>query len=115
MDFQIEFHEAPNGDLLLSVDSKTQMMLQVIKGIDPIAFATSVTQFDIFGWFITNTEYSWITPEEIDAFTDAPILGIKGSNEYGDVIRAWAFMDFESRSPQDDLADKGRVRFTGND
>lgn len=113
MKFLIEAHEAPNGDLLLSVSSGTQAVLQKFKAELGDAFSSSDTRFDVFAEFIESSDYSWISPEEIGAFIDAPILGVKASQDFGDIVRAWAFMG--TGSPQDDLADKGRVRFTSGD
>ena len=70
--------------------------------------------FEVFSEFIADTEYTWISPDEIGALMEAPILGIKYSIGFGDIQRAWAYMD-GTRTSQDDLADKGRVRFTTGD
>lgn len=116
MKFLITAHEAPNGDLLLSVNASTQAVLKKFKAEIGDAFGSDNTRFDIFEEFVCNSEYGWVSPNEIGALTDAPILGLKGeSGEFGDVIRAWAYMDYALRSPQDELAEKGRVRFLSGD
>ena len=115
MKFLLSVHEAPNRDLLISVNAGTQAVLQQYKTeIGAEAFSSDDTRFAVFGEFIADTEYDWISPDEIGALIDAPILGIKYSVGFGDVQRAWAYMD-NTRTPQDDLADNGRVRFTTGD
>ena len=50
-------------------------------------------RFDFFEEFIANSEWEWISPLEISALTDAPILGIKDEND--EVIECYGFMDYQ--------------------
>ncbi|MFW6008627.1 MAG: hypothetical protein ACOCP8_05105 [archaeon] len=43
--------------------------------------------------FMANSEFQWIAPEEIDALTDAPIIGVRDEND--NVIEAYGFMDYQ--------------------
>ena len=109
----MRYEIVPNGDLIVSISHDEQEQLQALRDELGDEFGTDQNLFESL---IANSELSWISPEHIGALTDAPILGIQGaSGELGDVDQAWAFMDYALRSPQDDLADKGRVRFvSGN-
>lgn len=122
----------PNGDLEISVDRETQRFLKrERKGND--AFQSDSYMYDVFEWLICNSEYTWIRAWEIGALTSAPILGIRGEQRplkpgenadylhltgsdgenvfVEDVEKAWGFMAYALRSPQDDLADDGKAVF----
>lgn len=73
-------------------------------------FDSNATMCDVFEDLIANSELDWIAPEEIGALTDAPILGTR--DEDGIPREAWGFMDYQVRSPQEDLISKGCVIFT---
>jgi len=65
--------------------------------------------YEFFEGFIANTEWEWISAEDIGALTSAPILGIKDEN--GEVIEAYGFMDYALRSILDDLFQDHKVIF----
>ena len=64
-------------------------------------FCSNDVMYEFFEGFIANTEWEWISPEDIGALTDAPILGIKDEND--NVIEAYGFMDYAVRSILEDL------------
>jgi len=55
-------------------------------------FGCDEMMHEFFEEFIANSEWEWISPEEIGALTDAPILGIKDENE--EVIEAYGYMNY---------------------
>ena len=64
-------------------------------------FGSDDVMHEFFEDFIANTEWEWLSPEDIGALTDAPILGIKDENDK--VIEAYGFMDYAVRSLMSDL------------
>ncbi len=91
---------------------------------------------DIFEQLICNSELEWIRPETCYDLTDAPILGILGTEEEAaqctpaqweayranrngsgiqydrPVIERWGYLSYAMRSPLDDLLDRGEAGFT---
>ena len=118
------------GNMILSVDAEERALLQTLKDEDPDAFVTDGFMFDYFEDFIGNNEYQWTRPEYCGALTDAPMLAIYGTEralkecedqEYlnivgrwdnttwvEDVEQAWAFMDYQVTSPQEQLLETGK-------
>jgi hypothetical protein len=68
------------------------------------------SRFDFFDPFLCNTEWDWIRPEEIQALTDAPILGRRASDD--SVVEAYGFMDYCVTSMLKELYDFGKVTLT---
>jgi len=74
---------------------------------------------------VANSELEWVSPEETGDLTAAPMLGVRASEQdrkdYTDeqdrkhyrppIIERWAYMDYQIRSPLEDLRDTGRVVF----
>lgn len=103
------------SNLILTIDIEDRAELYVSRIDNPNYFASNEAMYDIFEWLICNSEYDWISPQEIGALTDAPILGIKiYKDDYSDEVKdilAWGYEPYMIRSPQDDLADYGKVIF----
>lgn len=110
----IHVTETPSS-LILAVDANVQTELQNLRaelnvdGTD--AFSSDDTLYEVFEWLICNSQYEFVQPEETGDLTAAPLLGIR--DDQGNIVQRWGFMDYQLRSPQDDLADKGRCRFVG--
>lgn len=122
----------PNGNLRIEAD---QVEMQAAKADLGDDFGSDRAMYDAFESLIGSSDLDWIRPEEIGALTDAPILGIRGEDKplpeghaygyvtgrsegvtyYAPVLKAWAFMDYALRSPQDDLAEQGYCVFQGGD
>lgn len=95
-------------------------------------FQSDDTLLDTLESLTANSELEWINPADTGDLTSAPMLGILGepgrheSGPYGcvlvgwdehgawhsPIVMRWAFMDYQVRSPLDDLADNGRVAFS---
>jgi hypothetical protein len=123
-----------NGDLKLSIDAEDQALLRTLRAEDPDNFQSDATMYDWFEAFIGNSDYSWVRPEEAGALTSAPMLGIYGPEReladgedpaylsvtghwdnitwVRDVMKCWAFMDYQVTSPQERLLENGEVIFT---
>jgi hypothetical protein len=76
------------------------------------SFDSDNSMYEVFEHLLCNSELQWSSPELIGALTSAPILCIceQGEEELDDedrVLQAWAFMDYQVRSPQQDLLDYG--------
>jgi hypothetical protein len=99
--------------LVLEVDADTQVELQSLRldlnGDRSDAFSSDSNLYDVFEWLICNSEYEFVQAEETGDLTAAPLLGIR--DEHRNVVQRWGFMDYQLRSPQDDLADVGRCEF----
>lgn len=74
-------------------------------------FVAESTMFDVFEKLISNSELDWIRPEECGDLTDAPILGIRDRDDET-VVERWGYMDYQVKSPLNDLLNRGKARFT---
>ncbi len=121
------------GNMILHVDSEERSLLQTLKDEDPDAFGSDAFMHDWFEGFIGNSEYQWVRPEECGALTSAPMLGIyseprelregenpevlclagcwDGKTWVEDVEQAWAFMDYQVISVQEQLLETGQAVF----
>jgi hypothetical protein len=97
------------GDLEIRVSADTQKFLSQQRRADESYFQSDRGMHDVLDGFLENSEFGWGTPDEIGALTDAPIIVTRG--EDGEPVKAWGFMDYALRSPQDDLIDKGGAVF----
>ena len=125
----------PNGNLKLTISEEGRKQLAEEKAEDP-DFDSDSFMYDIMEGFIGNSEFSWVNPEDIGALTEAPCLGILGAEKVGEegvfggswedesgkfqtwsrpIESAWAFMDYQVTSVQEQLLDKGYAIFqSGN-
>lgn len=99
----------PNGNLEITVDASERRTLRKRRRTDSDAFGTDETMLELFGSWIANSEFQWCQPEDIGALTAAPILCTYDGRDH--IADAWGFMDYQLRSPQDDLLDTGRCEF----
>jgi hypothetical protein len=72
---------------------------------------TDNAMFDFFEGILANCEWEWISPEEIGALTDAPILGYRDCEE--EVVRAFGFMDYAIDSLLNRLLEAGEAHLIG--
>ena len=137
----MKYEELPNGDLKISVEEGDLEMLRAVKAERGDAFGSDNTMHEAFEHLIANSELEWSDPAYIGALTSAPVLAIYGDdrplredeednkdfhNIVGqwcdkrdgtlkvwtkDPIKAWAFMNYQIRSPLDDLLDDGHCIF----
>jgi len=126
-------YEIQDNRLIITVNAKNQTK---ICGLD---FNSTSVLYDVFENMIGNSELDWINPQDTGDLTDAPMLGIlgeegilqhtvflenyglveTGSDNYWKMVRPilnrWAFMDYQVRTPLQDLAEKGQVVFISED
>lgn len=104
--------ETPSA-LILTVEADVQAQLQrlraELKADGSDAFSSNEVLHEVFEWLTCNSEYEFVLPEETGDLTDAPLLCIR--DDQGNVVHRWGFMDYQLRSPQDDLADTGQCVF----
>lgn len=111
---RIKATETPSS-LILTVDANVQAELCRLRaelnadGSD--AFSSDDSLHEVLEWLMCNSEYEFVQPEETGDLTSAPLLGIR--DEQGNIVQRWGFMDYQLRSPQDDLADSGGCLFVG--
>ena len=120
--------------LVITADAEDQAELRRLRDEDE-DFQSDRTMHDVLECLIANTELTWISPNDTGDLTDAPMLGILGEEgikqytvfleNYGfvetgtdrfwtmvqPILKRWAFMDYQLRSPLEDLADKGEAVF----
>jgi len=100
--------EPISGDLRIKIDPSELTELRELAESDD--FNSDKVLGDVLEHMLCNSEYQWVSPEELGALTDAPILGTydaTGTN----VIEAWWYPRYELRSPQQDLLEHGECVF----
>lgn len=121
-----------NGDtLIIYCTREKQKELHYERRLAPELFGTDRALRDEFEEMIANSELEWVYPEDTHDLTEAPMLGVLGTEEpgvwgqYGRVLigmwggqswfapieQRWGYEPYQIRSPLDDLADKGRAVF----
>jgi hypothetical protein len=120
--------------LIITADAEDQAELQRMRDGGE-CFQSDQTMYDAFDHLIANSELTWINPKDTGDLTDAPILGVLGEEgikqhtvfleNYGlvetgsdgfwtmvqPILKRWAFMDYQLRSPLEDLVEKGKAVF----
>ena len=117
-----------NGDLKISVTPEERAILGEMEDRH-----TDVDLHDFFEGLIANSEYEWVLPEYCGALTDAPMLGIYGPERelregenldflclvggwedktwVQDVVKCWAFMNYQIDSVLEVLFQSGSIIF----
>jgi hypothetical protein len=83
-------------------------MIRALRDKDTKEFSR-MSEFEALEHLMANSELDWISPEEIGALTDAPMLGLR--DEEGIPTAAWGFMDYALRSFLTDLVENGKAVF----
>jgi hypothetical protein len=90
----MEFTVTDKGLKIVIVSDGAKAVLQEYH--DDETIDTDSSMYEMFDDILGNTEFEWISPEEIGALTSAPIIGIKDENDV--VIEAYGFMDYAIES-----------------
>lgn len=101
----MDFIKTDNSLKLVVVSEGAKQVLKEYHDTDIIDLDSSM--YEMFDDILANCEWEWISPEEIGALTDAPILGIKDEND--NVIEAYGFMDYAIDSLLGRLFEYGEV------
>lgn len=101
----MEFVKIEHG-LILKVDKGVEKMLLAQMDDDGI-IDTDAAMYEFFEDILGNTEFEWISPEDIAALTSAPILGIKDKDD--NVIEAYGFMNYAVESLLGTLLEYGEA------
>ena len=64
---------------------------------------------DVLEPLVSNSDLEWIDPSETGDLTSAPMLGIR--DRYNIVEARFAYMDYQVRSPVQDLIERGQAVF----
>jgi hypothetical protein len=119
------------SQLTIIVDSDEQMQLRELKLEIGDQFQSDKALRDFLEPLIANSELQWIDPSDTGDLTEAPMLGIlgeeseKGEGPYGAVhvghwdgkdwyqpiLQRWAYMDYQVRSPLNDMLAIGWSNF----
>lgn len=120
--------------LTLKVDQFEQANLKVLREEEP-EWGTWSAEADVMEHLLCNSELDWVSPSDTGDLTDAPLLGIVGSEEertreqigphgamlcggdaggawYIPILERWGFQSYCIKSFMDDLADKGEAVFS---
>ena len=101
----MEFVKIEYG-LILKANSSVEKMLLAQLNDDGI-IDTDAAMYEFFDYILPNTEWEWISAEEIAALTSAPILGIKDKDDK--VIEAYGFMNYAVESLLGTLLEHGQA------
>lgn len=96
------------SQLIISADATERALLREIPEEE---IQSDVMLWDFLEQLVCNSELDWIRPEETGDLTDAPLLGIRDS-ENTVVTERWGFEPYCLRSPLIDLRDSGEVIFS---
>jgi len=99
------------GFALLSVDADDQQRLKDLRIEEPDDWGTTVFEIETLEPFTCNSEWLFVNPADTGDMTDAPILG--RTDEEGEIVERYAYMDYALGSFLDDLADKGASCWQG--
>lgn len=124
----MEYEVLLNGDLKITVQCDFQDVLQTLRHVDPEFFVSDEAMCGAFEHMIADSGLSWTRPEYCGALTDAPILAYYGDDEiipdgmdmaccdvagysdsntwYRPVIKWWAYMQYETKTPLEDLTNQ---------
>lgn len=116
--------------LLLTIDDEEQAELQAMFDEDPDYFTTDEAMWDFFEPLTCNSALTWLRPDDCGDITDAPMLGFVdyeniqnhnvgglgaidlGCREYAPILARWAYMDYQIKSPLEDLLATKQALFT---
>ena len=125
--------------LVITADEEERKLLRQQREEDPDLFVSDAAMYDAFDTLIANSELWWLDSSDTGDLTSAPILGILspeqpgGNGKYGKVMagrwrddggimqtwyqgieQRWGFMNYQVRSPLEDLADTGLAVFVSS-
>jgi len=136
----MEYQTMPNGNLHITASEDERRELLAVRTEQDGSetgdmFSSDNTMYDLFESLIANSELQWTRPEYCGALTDAPMLAIYGEEKeytvakeeqanynivggwddktwYAPVVKCWAYMGYQVKSPQYDLLETGLAVFT---
>lgn len=97
------------SQLIVSADELERALLREMPAEE---IQSDAALWDFLEQLVCNSELEWIRPEETGDLTDAPLLGIRESDE--SISERWGFMPYALRSPLIDLRDKGEAVFSNS-
>lgn len=133
LDYQIS---PDRRTLSILADAPARAALRELRDEDPDAFGSDAMMHEVFEQLTCNSELEWIRPETCYDLTEAPILGILGTEEDAAKVPVWqwdaynanrngsgiqydrpvmerfGYLSYALRSPLDDLLNKGEAVFT---
>ena len=99
-----------NGDIILHASKDDLIELNELKDLYGNDFCCDDAMYEFMESFISNSELSFIAPEDIGALTSAPIIATHDQDD--NVIDTYGFMDYAIESLQERLLCDGKALFT---
>lgn len=132
---KFRFNDAKTN-LIIEIDEDEQNELKEMSVEED--FSSDDKMHDFLEPLIANSELQWIDPAVTGDLTDAPMIGILGEDEFSKeenkpgsgyvstgatseefakapVLYRWAYMDYQLRSPLQDLLESRKVVFIGGE
>lgn len=103
-------HQINNDNNLLIILDEEEMKALLEESRENDSFKTNDFMYDLFEPLICNSDLEWLSPEQTGDLTDAPILGVTDPVT-NTVVERWAFMSYETTSPQEQMLDSGMALF----
>lgn len=126
------------GQLIITVDKQEKQHL--VESSVEDAFDTDDFMLDFFESLLANSALQWISPAQSGDLTDAPMLAILGEpipgpenpsdgeaqgmihvgrwddkSWYEPILKRWAFMSYQVKSPQRELMERGFCTWEGDE
>ena len=125
-------YQQTDDKLVITIDEDEQAVLRELEDLRD-SF-TNEDFWDFIEPLIANSDLQSISPSDTGDLTDAPMLGILGdvstknegpygavktghwdfTDQYQPILHRWAFMDYQVRSPLEDLLDNRQVTFVAS-
>lgn len=107
----MDYEFLKNGVLLIKVEEDERKQLQEDHQNDP-DFQSDKYMHEFLEPLTCNSVLDWVDPGEIGDLTDAPMLGIRGTDDQ--ISYRWAWMNYEVKSLQQELLLNGEARLIGS-
>ena len=119
-------HKIDGNRLVITIDEDEQAELWELEDIQ-----SDMAMTEFLEPLVANSELQWVSAEDTGDLTDAPMLGIcgeestenkgphgavhcghwDGKNRYHPIVNRWAYMDYQIKSPLQDLRDNRQAVF----
>ena len=96
--------------LKITIDETDKKFLQEVSEDNNNQLCTEKAEADFFTPYFENSEFEWISPEDIAALTSAPIFGVRDEND--NITEAYGYMDYQVFSMLEELEAHGEIFLT---
>ncbi len=95
--------------LKITIDDIDRKFLKEVSEDNHNQLCTEKAEYDFFAPYFENGEFEWVFPEDINALTSAPIIGVRGEGENLNIIEAYGYMDYAIYSMLEELETHGEI------